>query len=225
MHRVTRDRPDLALSFSDALDILDTKLLRPARQEFVELRPGGPDNLDSSRSISRSTEGYFITGLSTPIVPVLKVYKHRRTVPPQPEEWGRTGQCSSGTVAPKFKRCRPRVGDVDDDEVRQVTEQPRRLGKVLGVGLVEIDGYRLWERNQASGTSEIVPPEHPSRKRDTRAGWVAAGTSAPLSKLVSRLSSQTTHVLVFNRSDSLRAPALAENHMDTWGPAGSARPA
>src|SRR5262249_38427527 len=84
--------------------------------------------------------------------------------------------------------------------------------------------YRLWERNQASGTSEIVPPEHPSRKRDTRAGWVAAGTSAPLSKLVSRLSSQTTHVLVFNRSDSLRAPALAENHVDTWGPAGSARP-
>src|SRR5262245_44575272 len=164
MHRVTRDRPDLALSFSDALDILDTKLLRPARQEFVELRPGGPDNLDSSRSISRSTEGYFITGLSTPIVPVLKVYKHRRTVPHQPEEWGRTGPCSPGTVAPKFKRCRPRVGDVDDDEVRQVTEQPRRLGKVLGVGLVEIDGYRLWERNQANGTSEIVPTGTPKQK-------------------------------------------------------------
>ena len=28
-----------------SLDILDAKLLGPARQEFVELRLGGPDNL------------------------------------------------------------------------------------------------------------------------------------------------------------------------------------
>src|SRR5262249_44794057 len=27
------------------LDVLDTKLVRPPRQEFVELRLGGPDNL------------------------------------------------------------------------------------------------------------------------------------------------------------------------------------
>ena len=29
----------------DALDVLDAKLLGPPRQEFIELRLGGPDNL------------------------------------------------------------------------------------------------------------------------------------------------------------------------------------
>src|SRR5215510_9764159 len=96
--------------------------------------------------------------------------------------------------------------------------------KSLVSGLSKLTVIASGKGTKPAAPARSCPPEHPSRKRDTRAGWVAAGTSAPLSKLVSRLSSQTTHVLVFNRSDSLRAPALAENHVDTWGPAGSARP-
>jgi hypothetical protein len=42
----------------------------------------------------------------------------------------------------QFERCRPRVGNVDNHEVGQGTQQPQPLAEVLGLGLVEVEDHR-----------------------------------------------------------------------------------
>ena len=42
----------------------------------------------------------------------------------------------------QFERCRPRVGNVDNDEMREVTEQSDRFGEVLRFRLVEVEDHR-----------------------------------------------------------------------------------
>jgi hypothetical protein len=61
----------------------------------------------------------------------------------------------------QFKRCRPRVGDVDDDEVGQVRQQPHRLGEVLGLGFVEVEDHR-YEAKVAEFLSQPLQDHHPA---------------------------------------------------------------
>jgi hypothetical protein len=68
---------------------------------------------------------------------VLKVYEHGEGLFPllKNRDVVRHGRL-------QFKGCRPRIGDVDNDEVGQVTQRPHRLAEVLGLGLVEVKHHR-----------------------------------------------------------------------------------
>jgi hypothetical protein len=59
-----------------ALDVLDAKLVGSARQEFVELRLGGPDNLVLQHLYQPLDRGIADYGLEHPVALVLQVYEH-----------------------------------------------------------------------------------------------------------------------------------------------------
>jgi len=64
-------------ALSSGSDILNAKLLRPPRQEFVELRLGGPDNLVLQHLYQPVDRGIADYRLEHPVVLVLQVYEHR----------------------------------------------------------------------------------------------------------------------------------------------------
>ena len=61
----------------------------------------------------------------------------------------------------QFKRCGPRVGNVDNDKLGQVTQQPDRFGEVLGLGLVEVEDHRH-EAEVAEFLSQPLQDHHPA---------------------------------------------------------------
>ena len=69
MSRVTVRR---SADSAHALNALDAKLLGPPRQEFVELRLGGPDNLVLQHLDQPIDRGIADYGLEHPIVLVLQ---------------------------------------------------------------------------------------------------------------------------------------------------------
>src|SRR5215467_11662075 len=108
-----------------SLDVLDAELVGPARQEFIELRLGGPDNLVLQHLYQPVDRGIADYGLERPVILVLKVYEHREGLLPllkDGREWDHV--IRHGRL--QFERCRPRIGDVDNDEVGEVTQQPSR---------------------------------------------------------------------------------------------------
>jgi hypothetical protein len=59
------------------LDVLDAKFLGPPRQEFVELRLGGPDNLVLQYLYQPFDRGIADYGSEHPVVLVLQVHELR----------------------------------------------------------------------------------------------------------------------------------------------------
>jgi hypothetical protein len=66
----------------DGSDVLDAKLIGPARQEFIELRLGRPDNL-VLQHLYQPVDGRIADyGLEHPVVLVLQIYEHREGLLP-----------------------------------------------------------------------------------------------------------------------------------------------
>ena len=73
------------------------------------------------------------------------------------------------------------ISDVDNDEVGEVTQQPHRLGEVLGLGLVEVEDHRQVTK-AAEFLSQLPAGAHfcsiaPPLRADMILGMTAHSTS------------------------------------------------